>query len=102
MVIINGSPLGEDLLKIAWSTAQRLFQEYGIEVYVVPYQVRGRAVSLVVNGLEIPVTRPPSVEELINIILSAASSEGKWEEETVIGAALLHDDIFGNGVVAYT
>ncbi|MCD6323896.1 MAG: hypothetical protein J7L55_02160 [Desulfurococcales archaeon] len=100
-VVTNGSPLGEELVRIAWATAQKLFQDYGIEVYVIPYQTKGRVVALVINGLEIPVTRPLSREELTNIILSAASSEGKWEDETVLGATAVDDGSFGNGVVVY-
>ncbi len=97
-VITNGSSLGEDLLRIAWNTAQRLFREYGVEVYVVPFQVRKGRVAIIINGLEFPVTRPLSVEELSNLILTAASSEGKWENDVVLGASLTDDGPLGNGV----
>jgi hypothetical protein len=102
MVITNGSSLGEDLLRIAWNTAQRLFQEYRVEVYVIPFQVRKGRVAIIINGLEFPVTRPLSVEELSNLILTAASSEGKWENDIVLGASLIDEGPFGNGVTVAT
>lgn len=99
IVVTNGSILGEELLKLTWYTAQKLFHEYGIEVYVIPYQVKRGTVTLVINGLEYPVTRKPSPDELADLILSAASSEGEWKEEVVIGATLIEEGRLGGGAL---
>jgi len=100
IVITNGSEMGEKLLKLTWHVAQKLFHEYGVEVYVVPYQVRKGRISLVINGVEYPVKRVPSPNELLDLILTAASDEGKEVEEILIGSVIDSDGTFGNGALA--
>ncbi len=100
IVVTNGSEVGEKLLKLTWHVAQKLFHEYGVEVYVIPYQVRKGRVSLVINGVEYPVKRIPSPNELLDLILTAAADEGKGVEEILIGSVIDTDGTFGNGALA--
>jgi len=99
IVITNGSDLGEEILRRTWYAAQKLFHEYGIKAYVIPYQVRHGRVSLVINGLEYPVSKLPRPEELIDLILSAASNEEMWTKGEVVGATIIEEGEFGDGAV---
>ena len=98
-VVTNGSDLGENILKSVWETAKLLFKDYGIEVFVTPYHVKRSNVLLVINGVEFPVTRPLTINELSDLILTAASAQGKWESEAVLGAEFIDEGYLGNGVV---
>jgi len=98
MVVTNGSELGETILKSVWETAKLLFKDYGIEVFVVPYQTKGGNVLLVINGVEFPVTRPLTINELSDLILTAASAQGRWESQSVLGAEFIEEGTLGNGV----
>ncbi len=102
IVITNGSEMGEKLLKLTWHVAQKLFHEYGVEVFVIPYQVRRGRISLVINGVEYPVKRIPSLNELLDLILTAASDEGKEVGEILLGSVIDTDGTFGNGALAIT
>lgn len=102
IVITNGSEMGEKLLKLTWHVAQKLFHEYGVEVFVIPYQVRRGRISLVINGVEYPVKRIPSPNELLDLILTAASDEGKEVGEILLGSVIDTDGTFGNGALAIT
>jgi len=99
IVITNGSELGEEILRRAWKAAQKLFHEYGIETYVIPYQVKHGKVSLVINGLEYHVTKLPKPEELMDLILSAASNEEMWTKGEAVGAVIVEEGDFGDGAV---
>ncbi len=102
IVLTNGSDLGEKLLKVTWYVAQKLFREYGVEVYVIPYQVRGR-VALLVNGREYPVRSPEQVNarNIEDLILSsmAGSDEGAGFETIVIGSLIDEGGAFGGGAL---
>ncbi len=102
IVITNGSDFGERLLRLTWGVAQKLFKEYGIEVYVIPYQVKGSRVSLVVNGLEFPVIKMPTPEEIQDIILSAVSEGVSEINEIAFGTLMDEEGGMGEGALIIT
>ena len=87
LVIINGSELGEYILKKVWEVAQTIFKEYGVEVYVVPYYVPKNPVTIIINGAEYIVKRRLSKKELMDMILSSISlRESKESEILTLGS----------------
>ncbi|MGC8974687.1 MAG: hypothetical protein ACP5KB_00645 [Thermoprotei archaeon] len=100
IIVTNGSPLGEDLVKQVWVTAQKLFHEYGLEVYVIPYMSRESRVALIINNVEFVVSRKLTLEEIEDLILSACESEGAAKDIALIGAVFYDESEFGNAQVA--
>jgi len=101
-VITNGTELGEVILKSVWETARLLFRDYGIEVFVIPYQVRKGKVLLVINGIEFPVTRPLTINELSDLILTAATTQGRWETQMILGAEFIEKGSLGDGAEVFS
>ncbi|MCC6033029.1 MAG: hypothetical protein LM561_03000 [Desulfurococcaceae archaeon] len=99
IVITNGSPLGEDLVKQVWITAQKLFHEYGLEVYVIPYMSKESRVALIINNVEFVVSRKLTPEEIEDLILSACEGEGTTKDLALIGAVFYDENEFGNAQV---
>ncbi|PUA32436.1 MAG: hypothetical protein B7O98_07220 [Zestosphaera tikiterensis] len=102
IVVTNGSLLGEELLKLTWYTAQKLFHEYGVEVYVIPYYSKDSRVSLIINDIEFTVNKKLTPEELTDLILSALGNESpKTQEVSSLGLTLHDDNDFCEGVLIY-
>jgi len=80
-VIVNGSELGEYILRRTWEAARRIFKEYGIKVFVIPYYSVKAPVSIIINGVEYVIHRKLSFKELMNMILSAAPLSSSEEGE---------------------
>jgi len=87
-VIVNGSELGEYILRKTWEAAQRIFKEYGIKVFVIPYYSVKAPVSIIINGVEYVIHRKLSFKELMNMILSAAPLSSGSEEGEVAAIGL--------------
>ena len=101
MVVINGSDLGEEVLKESWKVAQTLFREYDIKVFIIPYFNPKGNVALIVNGIEFLVKRKPSEKELIDMILSAITMGVEEEDNLALGAIIHGDDLsFGSAAIA--
>ncbi len=100
-VIVNGSDLGENVLKIVWEAAQRLFREYGMEVYVVPFFNPKHPVTLIYRGVEYRVRKAVSVKEVINLILdtAVASVSGDKGGGVVFGAVTDDDPDYMSAVL---
>ena len=92
-VIVNGSDLGEKVLRIVWEAAQRLFREYGMEVYVVPFFNPRHPVTLIYRGVEYKVRKTVSVKEVINLILDTAIASASGDKDGgVVFGAVTDDD----------
>lgn len=92
-VIVNGSDLGERVLRIVWEAAQRLLREYGMEVYVIPYFNPRHPVTLVYRGVEYKVRKAVSVKEVINLILDTAIASASSDRDGgIVFGAVTHDD----------
>ncbi len=92
-VIVNGSDLGEKVLRIVWEAAQRLFREYGMEVYVVPFFNPRHPVTLIYRGVEFKVRKTVSVKEVINLILDTAIATASGDKDGgVVFGAVTDDD----------
>ena len=100
-VIVNGSDLGENVLRIVWEAAQRLFREYGMEVYVVPFFNPRHPVALIYRGVEYRVRKNVSVKEVINLILDTAiaSTSGDKDGSVVFGAVTDDDPDYMSAVL---
>ncbi len=99
LVIVNGSELGEYILRKTWEVAQRIFKDYGIKVFVIPYYSVKAPVSLIINGIEYVIHRRLSFKELMNMILSAAPVNTSTSEEgeiVAIGMWSSRDRSMGN------
>ncbi|MEO3993356.1 MAG: hypothetical protein QN229_03480 [Desulfurococcaceae archaeon TW002] len=99
VVVTNGSSLGEELIKQVWLTAQKLFHEYGLEVYVIPYISRESRVALIINDVEFVVSRKLTPEEIEDLILSACEGEGTTKDLSLIAAVFYDENEFGNAQV---
>lgn len=100
-VIVNGSDLGERVLRIVWEAAQRLFREYGMEVYVIPFFNPRHPVTLIYRGVEYKVRKNVSVKEVINLILDTAiaSASGDRDGGVVFGAVTDDDPDYMSAVL---
>ncbi|MCS7100042.1 MAG: hypothetical protein RMH84_05150 [Sulfolobales archaeon] len=86
VVGVIGDELSEDLVRLVWEVAQRIFRKYKLEVYVVPVVVSSRYPYISINGIRVVVKSPPSASELEDLILSVAmytDSEGEDEVDLV-------------------
>ena len=100
IVVVNGSDLGEEILRRVWSAAQILFSEYNIEVYVIPYySPKSNKVSIIINGIEMVVTRKLNVSELVDMILNTMADEGKAIGPLIVGASFIDEGSHGAAAV---
>ncbi len=100
IVVTNGSLLGEEILKLTWYTAQKIFREYGVEVYVIPYPSKDSRISLIINDLEFTVNKLLTPQELMDLILSALSNENpKTQRVSSLGLTMREDSDFHEGVL---
>ncbi len=94
----------EESLRVTWSVAQEILEEYGIWVEVIPIHVWvhdpieiqfADLPKIEINGKTMIIGRIPSKEELVDLILSRVYSSDKAESEAYVIAALQrHDKIF--------
>ncbi len=101
IVITNGTSFSEDVLKSVWETAQKLFHEYGLEVYVIPYVSKDSKVMIVVNDVEFVVSRKLTHEEIEDLILTACEGEGKGREIALVGTVISDWSEFGSAQIAF-
>ncbi|MEM4491264.1 MAG: hypothetical protein QXR49_02140 [Sulfolobales archaeon] len=85
VVGVISDEISEDLVRIVWEVAQRIFKKYGLEVYVVPVTVNSRFPYISINGVRVAIKSPPSPAELEDLILSVAM----YSEDSDDGAELL-------------
>ncbi|MEM1622659.1 MAG: hypothetical protein QXZ60_03185 [Sulfolobales archaeon] len=85
VVGVASDEISEDLVRIVWEAAQRIFKKYRLEVYVVPVAVNSRVPYISINGVRVAIKSPPSVAELEDLILSVAM----YSEDGDDGAELL-------------
>lgn len=85
--VINDE-ISEDLVRIVWEVAQRIFRKYGLEVYVVPVAVNSRFPYISINGIRVVIKSPPSTAELEDLILSVAMYAENEDEEADLLASL--------------
>lgn len=85
---VNNDEVSEDLVRIVWETAQRIFRKYGLEVYVVPLAVSSRHPYISINGIRVVIKSPPSTAELEDLILSVAMYADSSDEEVDLLASL--------------
>ncbi len=71
IVVIDGSDLGEKVLRYTWEIAQELFRKYELPVFVIPRYIRSSKVSIIVNGVEYVIRGDVSKEEIMDMILTA-------------------------------
>ncbi|MEM3848998.1 MAG: hypothetical protein QXS42_04480, partial [Zestosphaera sp.] len=88
IVVTDGSSFGEDVVRLVWEVAQKLFHEYGLEVYVIPYTSRESRVMLLINNIEFMVSRKLTHEEVEDLILTACEGDGKLKDMAFIGAVI--------------
>lgn len=87
VVGVNNDELSEDLVRLVWEVAQRIFRKYGLEVYVVPVTVNARYPYLSINGMRVVIRSPPSDAELEDLILSVAMyAEGNEVEFDILAS----------------
>ncbi|MEM2007324.1 MAG: hypothetical protein QXG17_06985 [Sulfolobales archaeon] len=97
VVGVVSDEISEDLVRIVWEVAQRIFKKYGLEVYVVPVAVNSRFPYISINGIRVVIRSPPSVTELEDLILSVAMySEGSDDEVDLL--ASLEDPVIADAV----
>lgn len=99
----------EKALRIAWKIAQKILEEYGVWVEVVPIHVWyhdpfGLEVPdlpvIEVNGKVVCIGRAPSEEELEDIVLSKIYSRNKHSSDIYALASIQRNNpIFDNGVL---
>ncbi|RLG81594.1 MAG: hypothetical protein DRO40_09410 [Thermoprotei archaeon] len=91
----------EESLKITWSVAQEILEEYGIWVEVIPIHVWiqdpieiqfADLPKIEINGKVMVIGRIPTREELVDLILSRVYSSEKAESEAYAIAALQRND----------
>lgn len=100
VVMRNDSTLGDLILRNFWLAASKIFKEYGIEVYVIPLitPTKGKGVSVIINGFEIPLRTVVTVNEAIDIILKYLTIRNESEEVYAIGVYVDRDDSLDNVV----
>lgn len=87
VVGVGNDEISEDLVRITWEAAQRIFRKYGLEVYVIPVVVGSKAPYILVNGVKVLIRSPPSSEEIEDLILSVAMyAEGGEEDAEIFGS----------------
>jgi hypothetical protein len=96
----NGDEVCEELVRLAWEAAQRIFRKYGVEVYVVPVVVSARTPFLSVNGVKVVIKSLPTVEELEDLILSIALYFNEAPEDEADILAFLEDPLIADAVLA--
>ncbi len=97
---VSNDEVSEDLVRLAWEAAQRIFRKYSLEVYVIPVTVTTRFPYISINGIRVVVRSPPSVEELEDLILSIAIYVDNNEEEAEL-LGLLEDPTMADAVFSY-
>lgn len=98
VVGVNSDELSEDLIRLVWEVAQRIFRKYGLEVYVVPVTVNSKFPYISINGVRVAIRSPPSISELEDLILSVALYVESEEEEVDLVASL-EDPIIADAVL---
>lgn len=93
--------VSEECLKITWSVAQEILEEYGIWIEVIPIHVWiqdpielqfADLPKIEINGKTMIIGRSPSKEELIDLILSRIYSSERGESEAYVIAAIQRND----------
>lgn len=101
IVVTDGSPFGEDVVRLVWEVAQKLFREYGLEVYVIPYTTRESRVMLLINNVEFVVSRRLTHEEVEDLILTACEGESRAKDIALIGVVIPDESEFGNAQTVF-
>ncbi len=101
VVGVVNDEVSDDLVRIVWEVAQRIFRKYGLEVYVVPVAVNSAFPYISVNGVRVVVKSPPSATELEDLILSVAMYSEGADESDADFLASLEDPLIADAAFAY-
>jgi len=91
----------EELVRLTWEAAQRIFRKYGVEVYVVPVTINTKTPFLSINGVKVVVKSLPTVEELEDLILSVALYFDEAPEDEADILAFLEDPLIADAVLVH-
>lgn len=97
----NSDEVCEELVRLTWEAAQRIFRKYGVEVYVVPVTISTKTPFLSINGVKVLIKSLPTVEELEDLILSVALYFDEAPEDEADILAFLEDPLVADAALAY-
>ncbi len=97
----NSDEVCEELVRLTWEAAQRIFRKYGVEVYVVPVTINTKTPFLSINGVKVVIKSLPTVEELEDLILSVALYFDEAPEDEVDILAFLEDPLIADAVLTH-
>ncbi len=101
VVGVVNDEVSEDLVRIAWEAAQKIFRKYGLEVYVIPVAVNSALPYISINGVRVVVKSPPSTAELEDLILSIAMYSDGGDDGDPDLLASLEDPLVADAAFAY-
>lgn len=101
VVGVISDEVSEDLVRMVWEVAQRIFRKYGVEVYVIPIAVNSRFPYISINGIRLVIKSPPSAAELEDLILSVAMYAESSDEEVDLLASLEDPTVADAVLVSY-